>query len=190
MIILLLLSLLLLFICRRRIDEIISQQIAKQTGALSSASNDSGMGAQGAMARTLNFPFVVKLPVPNDKVGIIIGKGGTTIKGIQDRSRTNVQIPQVPDADNPQVRTLSIGGDTKEAVDAAQMEIFMTLQNHEQGAQPSPDALVLQVPNDRVGVIIGKQGSTVKDIQNRLGVRIQIPQQPDPGSNPPVRSIR
>jgi len=37
------------------------------------------------MGKELDHPFVVKLPVPNDKVGIIIGKGGMTIKGIQVR---------------------------------------------------------------------------------------------------------
>lgn len=49
--------------------------------------------------------------------------------------------------------------------------------------------MMLMVPDDKVGIIIGKGGATVKDIQNRLNVKIQIPQQPDIGSNPPVRTI-
>eukprot|EP00953_Heterococcus_sp_UTEX-ZZ885_P036855 18968-Heterococcus_DN1.PRE.1 len=47
----------------------------------------------------------------------------------------------------------------------------------------------LQVPNDRVGLIIGKGGATIKDLQNRSGARIQIPPQPDANSNPPVRTV-
>lgn len=166
---------------KRRIDDIIAAQMAK----MNPTSNNN--------QKELNMAFVVKLPVPNDKVGIIIGKGGMTIKGIQERTRTNVQIPLGPDEDNPSVRTLSIGGDTKEAVDGCQMEIFMTLQQQQQNAantyNSSANTMPVIVPDERVGIIIGKGGATVKDIQNRLHVRVQIPQAPDFGSNPPVRTI-
>lgn len=166
---------------KRRIDDIIALQVVK----MNPTSNNN--------QKELNMAFVVKLPVPNDKVGIIIGKGGMTIKGIQERTRTNVQIPLGPDDDNPSVRTLSIGGDTKEAVDACQMEIFMTLQQQQQNAansyNSSANTMPVIVPDEKVGIIIGKGGATVKDIQNRLHVRVQIPQAPDFGSNPPVRTI-
>ena len=180
-----------------RIDEIINAQIAKNSG-LSSGGGGGGGGGGNANTRELDNLFVVKLPVPNDKVGIIIGRGGMTIKGIQERTRANVQIPPAADEDNPAVRTLAIGGDTKESVDAAQMEIFMTLQAQAQqalqggggGGAGGAGAMLMQVPDDKVGIIIGKGGATVKDIQNRLRVRIQIPQQPDVGSMPPMRTIR
>jgi far upstream element-binding protein len=146
------------------------------------------------LVKELDSPFVVKLPVPNDKVGIIIGKGGMTVKGIQERCRATVQIPVAADEDNPQIRTLSIGADSKEAVDAAQMEIFMALQMQQQQAQQAynatSNALNIVVPDDKVGIIIGKGGMTVKDIQNRLRVKVQIPQAADVGSNPPVRTLR
>lgn len=92
------------------------------------------------------------------------------------------------------MRTLSIGGDSKEAVDAAQVEIFMTLSNQQQQVSQLYNAastsMQVMVPDDKVGLIIGKGGLTVKDIQNRLNVKIVIPQQADAGSNPPVRTIR
>lgn len=173
---------------KSRIDEIINAQIAKQSG-ISSDRGDRGNNDRG---RELDHAFVVKLPVPNDKVGIIIGRGGMTIKGIQERTRAHVQIPLTPDEENPQARTLSIGGDTKEAVDSAQMEIFMCLQTHaQQTAQnSSSNALLMLVPDDKVGIIIGKGGATIKDIQNRNRVKVQIPPQPDAGSMPPMRTVR
>lgn len=92
------------------------------------------------------------------------------------------------------MRTLTIGADNKEAVDAAQVEIFMTLSNQQQQVQQlynaSATSLHVLVPDDKVGLIIGKGGLTVKDIQNRLNVKIVIPQQSDAGTNPPVRTIR
>lgn len=170
---------------KSRIDEIIAAQVAKNSGV--SLNRDGSSNA----VRDLDHAFVVKLPVPNDKVGIIIGRGGMTIKGIQERTRSQVQIPLGPDEDNPQVRTLSVGGDTKEAVDSAQMEIFMCLQAHaQQAAQNNPtNGLMMMVPDDKVGIIIGKGGATIKDIQNRLRVKVQIPPGPDAGSMPPMRTI-
>eukprot|EP01031_Cornospumella_fuschlensis_P031704 gene31704-38316_t len=143
--------------------------------------------------RELNSPFVVKLPVPNDKVGIIIGKGGMNVKGIQERTGCTVLIPTGPDEDNPQVRTISIGGDTKEIVDAAQMEVFLIMQHQQNSAMnaynATATAMLVTVPDDKVGMVIGKQGATVKEIQNRLMVRVQIPQTADVGSMPPVRTV-
>jgi predicted PilT family ATPase len=65
----------------------------------------------------------------------------------------------------------SVGGETKEAVEAAQMEIFLALQ---QNVQQSASAVIsiantinILVPDDKVGLIIGKGGMTIKDIQTR-----------------------
>lgn len=165
---------------KRRVEEIVANQIAKLTGG---NRNDDLM----------DHAYVVRLPVPNDKVGIIIGKGGQTIKTIQEKTKTTVKIPHDPDADNPQVRTINIGADSKEALDACQMEIFLTLQMQQQSAQLAYNsiatALNIPIPDDRVGVVIGKGGATIKEIQTRLGVKVQIPHGPDIGSNPPVRTI-
>jgi len=187
---------------KARIEETIAAQIAKVSGVSGSVGGMGGGGfgngtlaggaggSSGDVKDMTHHAFLVKLPIPNDKVGIIIGKGGITIKGIQERSRADVQIPQAADANDPAVRTLSIGADSKEAVDAAQMEIFMTLQQHQQQKETvDVHALQVVVPNDRVGLIIGKGGVNVKEIQNRLGVRVQIPQEPDAGTMPPVRTI-
>lgn len=166
---------------KARIDDIIDGHLAKQNPT-------------GSSAIVLDNAFVVKLPVPNDKVGIIIGKNGATIKTIQEKTNAVIKIPQGPDEDNPQIRTISIGGDTKDSVDAAQMEIFMTLQLQQQNAlqayNSTASSMPLAVPDDKIGIVIGKGGATVKEIQNRLQCKIQIPQVADLGSNPPVRTIR
>jgi len=166
---------------KSRVDDIINGHLAKQ--------NPTG----SSNAIVLDNAFVVKLPVPNDKVGIIIGKNGATIKSIQERTNAIIKIPQGPDEDNPQVRTISIGGDTKESVDAAQMEIFMTLQAQQQNAlqayNSTSTSMPLAVPDDKIGIVIGKGGATIKEIQNRLQCKVQIPQVADIGSNPPVRTI-
>lgn len=166
---------------RKKIEETV--QIRQAALATGNASNNE-----------LQMPFVLKLRVPNDKVGLVIGKSGLTIKAIMERSRAKVIVPVVPDDDDPTVRTLTIGAERKDFVDAAQLEIYQILQQQQQHVQmqqaiTQATPIYLQIPDDRVGVIIGKSGSTIKDLQSRTRTRVQIPQGADPGSNPPVRTI-
>ena len=74
------------------------------------------------------------------------------------------------------------------------MEIFMALQTQQQQQSQQQvsslaNAIHIAVPDDKVGLIIGKGGMTIKDIQTRTRVRIQIPQAADPGTNPPIRTL-
>lgn len=183
--------------CKRMIDEVIS---SRQQNSV------SGFGQpKQHTQREMDHSFIVKVKVPNNKVGIIIGKGGATIKTIQERTGAQVQIPSVPDEDNPNLRTLCIGGDTLESVEAAQQEITVALQQSAQAAgaplgsvgsqypamqMPQTSTSYVLVPDDRVGVIIGKAGATIKELQSRTRVKISIPQAADAGSNPPVRTCR
>ena len=167
---------------KKRIDDLISERMQPQSNRLQALGNRN---------KEQDYSFIIKIPVPNDKVGIVIGKGGATIKSIQERTHANIQVPQGPDEDNIAVRTLSVGADTREAAEAAQMEIFLVLQQQQQSANiPPPNSVFITVPDDKVGIIIGRQGSTIKDIQMRTQTRIQIPQQADPGTIPPVRTCR
>jgi far upstream element-binding protein len=81
------------------------------------------------------------------------------------------------------------------------MEIFIVLQNNQQsnalppatpgGVNANGDTVnsgIMHVPNDKIGLVIGKGGATIKDIQQRTQCHVKIPNVPDPMSNPPVRS--
>jgi KH domain len=50
------------------------------------------------------------------QVGLVIGKAGATIKGIQARTQANIQVPPQPDADNPAMRTISISASSMSQV--------------------------------------------------------------------------
>ncbi|GLD98807.1 hypothetical protein PINS_up007525 [Pythium insidiosum] len=131
----------------------------------------------------------LEILVPNDRVGLIIGRAGATIKAIQFRTGTSINIPQTADSNNPNMRLVTVNG-TREAKELARTEI-MSIINEDPNNRHGPvgNTIYMQVPNDRVGVVIGKRGETVKGMQDRYGVRIQIPTVPDAGSNPSVRTI-
>ena len=165
---------------RRRIEDLIAER-----------SNERGRRDAPKSRDHSDYSYILKVAVPNEKVGVIIGKGGIVIKAIQDRTGSHVQIPAQADDDNPSVRTLSIGAESREAVEACQMEIFMVLQQQQQQTAAAPmNVMYISIPDDKVGVVIGKGGATIKDLQSRHGCRIQIPQVPDVGTDPPMRTMR
>jgi len=131
-----------------------------------------------------SFPFNCSLTIPNDKVGLVIGKGGQTMKSIHSRTGATVFIPPEPDANDFSSRTLQISGPSQQVIDQARHEILSLV---EMGTNQAPSVFVV-VPNDKVGLLIGKGGTTVKDMQHRHRCKIIIPVEPDPGSNPPIRT--
>mmetsp|Transcript_10458 Transcript_10458/g.15664 ORF Transcript_10458/g.15664 Transcript_10458/m.15664 type:complete len:497 (-) Transcript_10458:200-1690(-) len=128
--------------------------------------------------------FKLTMAIPNDKVGLVIGKLGATIKGIQSRTQCNIQIPQHADVEDTTRRTITLSASTNQQVEIASREIQNVIDAGITGIGIiGGNSVSLDVPNDRVGLIIGKGGVTIKDIQNRCGVRVQIPTQPDPITN-------
>uniref|UniRef100_A0A8C2J9Y3 K Homology domain-containing protein n=1 Tax=Cyprinus carpio TaxID=7962 RepID=A0A8C2J9Y3_CYPCA len=99
---------------------------------------------------------VQEIMVPASKAGLVIGKGGETIKQLQERAGVKMVMiqegPQNTGADKP----LRISGD--------------------------PFKVQVPVPRFAVGIVIGRNGEMIKKIQNDTGVRIQF--KPDDGSTP------
>lgn len=61
-----------------------------------------------------------KIDIPNGRVGVIIGKGGETIKYLQLQSGAKIQITRDIDADpNSSTRTVELMG-TPEAISSAE----------------------------------------------------------------------
>ncbi|KAK8810752.1 hypothetical protein WA158_007327 [Blastocystis sp. Blastoise] len=151
-----------------------------QTGSVSVLGMDSNSVAMNVR--------VEKLRIPNDKVGMVIGKGGITIKSIQQRNSIRIQMPQVPDDDDHTKRTLTLTG-PGDNVKTAIQEI-MNIVEGQMGFIPNnyPNESIV-VPNDKVGLIIGKGGDTLRGIREKTGCNIHIPQVADPNTNPPVRTI-
>jgi far upstream element-binding protein len=134
----------------------------------------------------------IQVPVPNDKVGLVIGRGGMTIRAIQDKTGAHVQIPREGEGDDPNMRIITVSAPNHEAAEAAQAEIHSILEGRRGGGgggAPMPQALIMHVKNDKIGLIIGRAGATIKDLQARTGTRIQIPPEVEPGSDPPYRVV-
>lgn len=179
------------------IQNLIDERMAGGRGSFRERDDNDRMARYGGI--NPDGTDTLELHVPNERVGLIIGRSGATIKSIQMRTGSSITIPQTPDPNHPSMRLISIRG-TLGAKEAAKQEILSILSDDSGprvggggggggGGAYGSSTIYMQIPNDRVGVVIGKRGETIKGIQDRCYVRIQIPTVPDPGSNPPVRTI-
>uniref|UniRef100_A0A3Q3JNI9 K Homology domain-containing protein n=1 Tax=Monopterus albus TaxID=43700 RepID=A0A3Q3JNI9_MONAL len=132
---------------------------------------------------------VQEIMVPASKAGLVIGKGGETIKSLQERAGVKMVMiqdgPQNTGADKP----LRISGEPFKVQQAKEMVMELIRdqgfreQRGEYGTRiGGGDSLDVPVPRFAVGIVIGRNGEMIKKIQNDTGVRIQF--KPDDGSTP------
>uniref|UniRef100_A0A8D2ZR11 K Homology domain-containing protein n=1 Tax=Scophthalmus maximus TaxID=52904 RepID=A0A8D2ZR11_SCOMX len=128
---------------------------------------------------------IQQILIPANKVGLVIGKGGETIKQLQER--TGVQMIMIQDdpmptgADKP----LRITGDPHKVQQARELVVKL-IRDKDQGdfragradfgSKMGGSSLDVVVPRFAVGIIIGRNGEMIKKIQNDAGVRIQFKQ--------------
>lgn len=123
----------------------------------------------------------VVMQIPQKIVGLLIGKSGETIRGIQTRTGAMLQVTRDAEADpNQETRPVSISG-TPQQVEAAQSEIRNLIQSQgPPGTAPTvvsakPGGLaVVKIPLGAVGCVIGRSGETIRQLQTKTGARIQI----------------
>ncbi|ORY47397.1 hypothetical protein BCR33DRAFT_96500 [Rhizoclosmatium globosum] len=134
----------------------------------------------------------VTMEVPGERVGLVIGRGGETIKMLQQK--TGARITVVQDGNPRQgYKTVTIQGTDAQIEESKKMisdiveARVMVGSSVGGGGALGQEMVEVKVPNDRVGLVIGKGGENVKLIQSQFGVRLQIEQIPDANND---RSIK
>ncbi|KAJ2824524.1 hypothetical protein GGI24_003384, partial [Coemansia furcata] len=141
----------------------------------------------------------VEFMVPAALVGLIIGRSGSNLKGIEQQHGVRIQMNADFDKRDPE-RKISIDGPPS-AADAAKRDIMDFIDRHQQTPRAPPAAgggyaepqngggmTTILVPSSKVGLIIGRGGENIRDIQFSSGARIQV--QPDSGRGGLERPIQ
>ncbi|ORX97772.1 hypothetical protein K493DRAFT_215367 [Basidiobolus meristosporus CBS 931.73] len=117
------------------------------------------------------------------EAGIIIGKGGSSVKEIRERAcaRINIseQVSGVPD------RVLTVSGpiDTiAKAYSLVAQKLIDDSNDPSQSASPQGATIRLLVPHTRMGSVIGKGGSKIKEIQEASGAKLNASEEMLPNS--------
>lgn len=111
------------------------------------------------------------LEVPNECVGLVIGKEGETIKAIAKKS--GAEKVQVATASAPGAKTRNIFVDADpDAVERVRKElnaIVETQRKMTSGAVIGSHRIEVEVPVRLIGLVIGKGGETIKGINTKTG---------------------
>lgn len=128
---------------------------------------------------------IVEVKIPGNKCGLVIGKGGETIKKLIDTY--GVKLVVVQDTNTPVNgdKPLRITGEPDKVARAK--EAVLALINpgpkdrhgtNEYGSrshgQPGQTEAFIKVPGEKAGVVIGKGGESIKEINRRSGAHVEI----------------
>ncbi|XP_054736944.1 far upstream element-binding protein 3 isoform X1 [Anastrepha obliqua] len=142
------------------------------------------------------FPPYQEIMIPGTKVGLVIGKGGDTIKQLQEKTGAKMVIIQ--DGPNQEIiKPLRISGDPQKIEHAKQAVLDLIAQKDLQAAALAArnnggsvqgsgggsggynfgntgEQCEVFVPKIAVGVVIGKGGDMIRKIQTECGCKLQF----------------
>lgn len=156
-----------------------------------------GFGAPTSMIPTVASAaeaVVEVISVPENTVGLVIGRGGSEIQNIQ--STTGCRVQMSPDGDSGTgVRQCTLQG-TKMAVERAKQMITDVITRA--ASRPSTQnfssdgraiTVEMTIPATKCGLVIGKMGETIKQLQEQAGCKMVMIQdsQEVTGQSKPLR---
>ncbi|KAF9087209.1 hypothetical protein BGX23_008299 [Mortierella sp. AD031] len=181
---------------RRQIQDIInSSQSGERPGGYGSGGygggGNYGMGGGGDYGRGGSSATI---QIPSAKVGLVIGRRGETIRDLQDRSGARIAVTPTPQDQGSPSRTVTITGDDN-AIERAKSFIEEIVSDmaprgaYGGGGFQNTPPVTMTVPQESIGLVIGRGGETVKQLQIQSRAKIQV-QQVDPSvPAPPERTI-
>ncbi|XP_059618502.1 far upstream element-binding protein 3 [Phlebotomus argentipes] len=175
--------------------EVVSHTTLPSLGGANSSFGAGGDRPGGGGGSGGGYPAYQEMMIPGSKVGLVIGKGGETIKMLQEK--TGAKMIVIQDGPGQELeKPLRISGDPQKVEHAKQL-VYELIQEKEAfqnrggfnhggpgggsnaGGMMNPgnnEQLEVFVPKVAVGVVIGKGGDMIKKIQGETGCKLQFVQ--------------
>ena len=126
------------------------------------------------MEQVLGVAVKQRIRIPSDKVGILIGEGGNTLRMIRSVSGANVFVDPKP-PHGAKERIVIITGNNEEVVEAARKLVEKITKQKEKVRQPQDvRPFEMMIPGNLVGKIVGKGGEVIKSLQKETGAKINV----------------
>ncbi|KAG5440590.1 hypothetical protein PCK2_000300 [Pneumocystis canis] len=155
------------------------------------AKSSKDRSASPVRRKSLKKPKVVEtIKIETNFVGLIIGRGGESLKLIEQETGARVQFyPERTSTMNQRMATIS---GTQTQVDTAKKRIFSAIEENKilkglaSGMKNNTDELnksslesryssiQIYIPNKAVGMVIGRGGESIRDLQERSKTYINI----------------
>ncbi|XP_055339407.1 far upstream element-binding protein 1-like isoform X2 [Paramacrobiotus metropolitanus] len=165
--------------CKEMVNEIIEKEGQRHAPVPTGMMGGGGPG--GGMQHSLGI-VTIEVHVPKHKVGQVIGKGGETIRMLQEKARVRMFLIQEVEAASP-TKPIKITGDPDRVEYAKKLVEDMINTPDVGGPGAGQVQEQIRVPKASVGIVIGKGGETIRDIQNETGARVQFIGLDNPAEN-------
>lgn len=152
------------------------QQSQQQQGSGgNNGSNQQQQQQQQPRQSTIDVP--VRILVPSESVGAIIGKGGQTIRQLTQQTRAKVDVyrgdPMAP-SNALQEKVITIRGQPENCINACREILKVMRQDAESKNKPIDIPLKVLAHNDYIGRIIGKQGNIINTIKKETDTSVTV----------------
>ncbi|WCJ18227.1 RNA-binding KH domain-containing protein [Euphorbia peplus] len=119
----------------------------------------------------------------NERIGGVIGKGGTIIKALQNETGASVTIGEAVDSCDERLITVIASENSESRYSAAQKTVVLVFSRSvdaglekglDSGIKGSPVSARLVVPSNQVGCLMGKGGTIVSEMRRTTSTSIRI----------------
>lgn len=153
------------------------QQVQQQQPHQQPQQHQSHQPHQPQTPRTSTIDVPVRILVPSESVGAIIGKGGQTIRQLTQQTRAKVDVyrgdPMAPTT-ALQEKVITIRGQPENCINACREILKVMKIDAESKGKPSDTPLKVLAHNDYIGRIIGKQGNIINTIKKETETSVTV----------------
>uniref|UniRef100_A0A803YBG3 RRM domain-containing protein n=2 Tax=Meleagris gallopavo TaxID=9103 RepID=A0A803YBG3_MELGA len=135
------------------------------------ASREQGSSPGGSQPKQLDFPL--RMLVPTQFVGAIIGKEGLTIKNLTKQTQSKVDIHRKENAGAAE-KPITIHATPEGCSEACRMILDIMQKEADETKSAEEIPLKILAHNSLVGRLIGKEGRNLKKIEQDTGTKITI----------------
>lgn len=138
---------------------------------------EQGAGDKSSMIKTPKSQEVTReIKIPSSYTGYVIGRGGSTIRKLREDYSVKIYFDDgCKDSKDTTLVEISGGPENVDRAEAAIKQLI-----HDKESQPEPIKIVIPIPVEFIGRIIGKQGATIRQLQKESGAKLTV----DRGENP------
>ncbi|XP_010275880.1 PREDICTED: KH domain-containing protein At4g18375 [Nelumbo nucifera] len=117
--------------------------------------------------------LVIRLLCPFDKIGRVIGKGGSSIKSVRQASGARVEVDDTK-GDRDECLITVTSTEASDDVKSMAVEAILLLQGKINDEDDDTVSIRLLVPSKIIGCIIGKSGSIINEMRKRTKADVRI----------------
>lgn len=150
------------------------------------AGNDNFLSTcYGVHDHLMELIMTLQVRVPRSSVGAIMGDQGRTVKDLAEKTGAKIQVLPDEDHKSPERMIALVGTHYQVHLAAAFIKEIIETSIH--GVNESSALFYLDVPSSRCGLVIGKGGETIKQINAESGAHCEV--QRDGQPNPLVKTF-